>query len=101
MRAFGAIQVLTFARRPGALLRNLQSGRVISGASTITQQLIKIFSENPARTLPAKIREALAALRLERDWDKSKILEAYLNRLDYGNRRIGPALQPGPILASR
>jgi penicillin-binding protein 1C len=75
----------------GALLRNIQRERVVSGASTITQQLIKMSSENPARTFPAKIREASAALRLERKWKKSKILEAYLNRLDYGNQRIGPA----------
>jgi penicillin-binding protein 1C len=75
----------------GTLLRSMQRGRIVSGASTITQQLIKMSSGNPARTFPAKLREALVALRLERDWDKSKILEAYLNRLDYGNQRIGPA----------
>jgi penicillin-binding protein 1C len=74
----------------GALLRNTQGGRVLSGASTITQQLIKMSSHNPARTSPAKVREAFAALRLEGEWNKSKILEAYLNRLDYGNQRIGP-----------
>ena len=75
----------------GALLGNLQRGRVVSGASTITQQLIKMSSHNPARTFPEKIREAFAALRLERRWDKSQVLEAYLNRLDYGNQRIGAA----------
>jgi penicillin-binding protein 1C len=75
----------------GALLRNLQRGRVVSGASTITQQLIKMSSESAARTFPVKIREVFGALRLERVWDKSKVLEAYLNRLDYGNQRIGPA----------
>ena len=74
----------------GAFLRNLRTGRVISGGSTITQQLVKISSASATRTVPDKIREAFAALRLERDWDKSRILEAYLNRLDYGNRRIGP-----------
>lgn len=74
----------------GAGLRNLQNGRVISGASTITQQLIKISSDRNTRTFPGKIHETFAALRLERSWDKSKILEAYLNQLDYGNRRIGP-----------
>jgi penicillin-binding protein 1C len=75
----------------GALLRNIQRGHVVSGASTITQQLIKMSSESPARTFPAKTREALAALRLETEWQKSRILEAYLNRLDYGNQRIGAA----------
>jgi penicillin-binding protein 1C len=74
----------------GAFLRNLRNGRVISGASSITQQLIKISSDRDARTFSGKVREALAALQLERHWNKPGILEAYLNRLDYGNRRIGP-----------
>ena len=73
-----------------AALRNLRNGRVISGASTITQQLIKISSARRERTLAGKIREGFAALRLEREWEKKRILEAYLNRLDYGNRRFGP-----------
>jgi penicillin-binding protein 1C len=74
----------------GAIFRNLRNRRVISGASTITQQLVKISSQRDGKTLLEKLPEALAALKLERDWDKEKILDAYLNRLDYGNRRIGP-----------
>jgi penicillin-binding protein 1C len=74
----------------GALLRNLRNGRVISGASTITQQLIKISSDRDARTFSGKVGETFAALQLERHWNKPDILEVYLNRLDYGNRRIGP-----------
>jgi penicillin-binding protein 1C len=74
----------------GSAWRNLRYGRVISGASTITQQLLKnTFPEGP-RTFSAKIREALAARKLERTAGKKQILEAYLNRLDYSNRRIGP-----------
>ena len=72
----------------GAALRNLRNGRVISGASTITQQVIKISSPRDGRR--GKVQGALAALKLERNWDKRRILEVYLNRLDYGNRRIGP-----------
>ncbi|GAA5130712.1 penicillin-binding protein 1C [Luteolibacter yonseiensis] len=65
--------------------------RVVSGASTITQQLVKISSP-PARRGPfTKIREALVARRLEMTWSKKQILTAYLNRLDYGNLRIGSA----------
>ncbi len=67
----------------------LHHRRVISGASTITQQLVKISSP-PARRHPlTKVREALAARRLEMTWTKKEILTAYLNRLDYGNLRIG------------
>lgn len=73
----------------GAILRNLRNLRVISGASTITQQLIKISSPPCPRDLRAKWREAFAAMKLERIWTKDQILEAYLNRIDYGNRRFG------------
>ena len=65
--------------------------RVISGASTITQQLIKISSPPAGRTPLTKIREALQARRLEMTWSKERILTAYLNRLDYGNLRVGAA----------
>ena len=65
--------------------------RVTSGASTITQQLIKISSPKTKRNLTTKIRESLGARRLEMTWSKNEILAAYLNRLDYGNLRIGIA----------
>ncbi len=65
--------------------------RIISGASTITQQLVKISSPPTRRALPAKIYEALAARQLETKWTKQQILTAYLNRIDYGNLRIGAA----------
>ena len=74
----------------GAAWRNVRNGRIISGASTITQQLIKNASQRTERTFSAKVYETFASARLERDRDKKKILTAYLNRLDYGNRRIGP-----------
>jgi penicillin-binding protein 1C len=87
---FGEHHGLDFYAMAGAALRNLKNGRVISGASTITQQVIKIASPHNERTLSGKFQEAVAALKLERNWNKKKILEAYLNRLDYGNRRVGP-----------
>ena len=74
----------------GAALRNLWGQRIISGASTITQQTVKLGIGRTRRTFDAKWREAFSAMRLEREWTKDKILETYLNRLDYGNRRIGP-----------
>lgn len=65
--------------------------RIVSGASTITQQLIKITSPPASRSPFTKIYEALAARRLEMTWSKRQILTAYLNHLDYGNLRIGSA----------
>ncbi len=62
----------------------LVKGRVVSGASTITQQLIKV-AQPRSRTISAKLTECLQARKLERRWNKRQILEEYLNRLDYGN----------------
>ena len=63
---------------------------VVSGGSTITQQLIKLAEPRP-RSLRTKLIEAVQALRLEQVWDKQRILAAYLNRLDYGNFNRGCA----------
>jgi penicillin-binding protein 1C len=68
----------------------LSHGRITSGASTITQQLVKISERRP-RTLRAKLIESVTALRIEQLWSKDKILAAYLNRLDFGNLNIGLA----------
>ncbi len=68
----------------------IRHGRVISGGSTLTQQLIKSYEKRP-RTLRSKAIEALQAMRLEQVWSKERILLTYLNRLDYGNRCRGPA----------
>jgi len=61
----------------------------VSGASTVSQQLIKISSAPRGRTLPTKVFEALSARRLEQLWEKDAILAAYLNRLPYGNQLTG------------
>ena len=71
-----------------AAVTGLSHGRITSGASTITQQLIKISERRP-RTLRAKLIESATALRLEQLWSKDQILAAYLNRLDFGNLNIG------------
>jgi penicillin-binding protein 1C len=73
-----------------AALAGLTRGRFVSGASTITQQLVKISERRP-RTFRAKIIEAVTALRLEQEWSKEEILAAYLNRVDFGNLNIGLA----------
>ena len=73
-----------------AVWRNVVKRRVTSGASTISQQLIKVAAPRP-RTLRTKIIEALAAARLERSWSKQQILAAYVNRIEFGNSNIGIA----------
>ncbi len=73
-----------------AVARNLKSGRIISGGSTITQQLVKIASGRQRRSWSGKIYETICAWKLEHRWSKQQILAEYLNRSSYGNRRIGP-----------
>jgi penicillin-binding protein 1C len=63
---------------------------VVSGGSTVTQQLIKLAEPRP-RSLRTKLIEAVQALRFEQVWDKQRILAAYFNRLDYGNFNRGCA----------
>ncbi len=64
--------------------------RVISGGSTITQQLIKLAEPRP-RTFRTKLIECAQALRLEQVWNKQRILSEYLNRLEYGSFVTGCA----------
>ena len=73
-----------------ACLRNLRSGRIVAGGSTITQQLVKLACKRQRRNWLAKLYEAIAAWKLERFWTKEQILAEYLNRSSYGNRRVGP-----------
>ena len=73
-----------------AAWNSMLAGKRTSGASTISQQLIKLSVPRP-RTWPTKFIEAATALRLEQLWTKEEILAAYLNRLDFGNVNYGIA----------
>jgi len=73
-----------------AIARNLKSHRIISGGSTITQQLVKIATGRHRQSWIGKIYETVAAWKIERRWSKEQILAEYLNRSSYGNRRLGP-----------
>ena len=73
-----------------AVFSAVRHGEPQSGASTITQQLVKLANPGP-RTVGRKLSEMWLALRVERAWSKDRILEEYLNRLDYGNLQVGIA----------
>jgi penicillin-binding protein 1C len=73
-----------------ACTRNLRSRHLVSGASTITQQLVKRATGREQRSWSRKLYEAVIAWKLERHWNKERMLAEYLNRSSYGNRRIGP-----------
>ncbi len=82
----GGVDLPAVAR---SIWMNLKAGGVRSGASTITQQLIKISSDARQRTLRTKVTESLAARHLEMHWSKDQILAHYLNRVGYGNLFTG------------
>jgi len=71
-----------------ALLRDIRHMRVVEGGSTITQQVAKLIDPAP-RTVRAKIREAIVALRLEHRYSKREILALYCNLAPYGEQTVG------------
>ena len=72
-----------------AALRNWKKGRLSAGASTITQQLAKNLWFSPERSLLRKIKEAIMTARLELWLDKDRILELYLNVVEWGQGIFG------------
>ncbi len=92
-----------FYQNPGfdlrAMLRaayqNLRGQSIVSGGSTITQQLVRnaLFDpeERYERSLQRKLREILLAYRLSQRYTKDQILERYLNEIYYGNLAYGAA----------
>ena len=64
-----------------AFVVNIQSGRVVQGGSTLTQQLVKNFFLSNKRSLGRKANEAIMALLIERRYEKDEILQAYLNEV--------------------
>src|SRR2546423_2641861 len=67
-----------------ALVRDIMSASTKEGASSITQQLARNSLPLGGRTLSRKILEAMVALRIEKDFTKQQILEAYANRIYFG-----------------
>ena len=64
---------------------NMQRGRAVRGASTITQQLAKNLYLSPSRDPLRKLRELIIARRLEAALTKVRILEIYLNVIEWGD----------------
>lgn len=72
-----------------AFVSNLESGEVVEGASTITQQYIKNTIINRDKTFDRKIKEAALAYQLEKKYSKDQILEKYLNTIYFGQSWYG------------
>lgn len=78
---------------PGAVLRAgwqaISNGRIVSGASTLTMQTVRLLTGNRERSLCRKLLEAARALQLERRLSKDEILARYLHAAPYGGNVEG------------
>jgi len=97
INAFLAAEDWQFFRHPGVSLRgimrsilaNFWHGRRVQGASTITQQLVKLLFLDSQKTFTRKFREQIYSLLVERQFTKEQILETYLNNIYLGSGIYG------------
>jgi 1A family penicillin-binding protein len=97
LNAVIATEDANFYRHPGfdplsilrALWYDIMEQRIVSGGSTITQQLVKTLFLTPEVNLKRKITEAVLAAEITRRYTKDDILEIYLNEINYGNLAYG------------
>ena len=76
-------------RIAGAFVEDLKNGNLAQGASTISQQLVKLTCLTGVRTISRKLQEAVMAYKLEQYYTKDQILEMYLNYIYFGNGAYG------------
>lgn len=72
-----------------ALRRDIRRGRLVAGGSTITQQLAKNLFLSERRSLFRKAEEMLITVMIEQLWSKNRILEVYLNSIEWGDGVFG------------
>ncbi len=72
-----------------AVEKNLKKGKLIAGGSTISQQLAKNLFLSGDRSFIRKGEEAIITLMIEYTWSKHRILEVYLNIIEWGNGIYG------------
>ena len=95
--AFLAAEDLRFYKHPGfditrilgAVVSNVRSGGFAQGASTITQQLVKLSHLSSQKTIARKLEEIWLALQMEKQFTKNEILETYLNYIYFGQGAYG------------
>ena len=78
-----------FLRIGKAMFVNLKNGKIVQGASTISQQYVKNMYLEFDKTWKRKIEEALLTLRMEVHYNKDEILEGYINTINFGQGNYG------------
>lgn len=73
----------------GAAWQDIKAGSYVQGASTITQQLIKLSHLSAEKTISRKLEEAVLAYQMEKQFTKDEILEMYLNYVYFGRGYYG------------
>ena len=94
-----AIEDKNFYAEPGidppgiarAAIVDIKARDTVQGASTITQQLVKVRLLGDQATIQRKVTEALLAFAAERRYSKAEILEMYLNCVPFGSSAVGTA----------
>ena len=72
-----------------AVEKNIKKGKLVAGGSTISQQLAKNLFLSGSRNFIRKGQEAIITLMIESTWSKRRILEVYLNVIEWGNGVYG------------
>ncbi len=72
-----------------AFYLNIKQGRIVSGGSTLSMQVIRLAEHNPRRTLWTKFKELFKAMRLELAYSKSEILALYASHAPFGGNVVG------------
>src|SRR5665647_3931941 len=95
--AFISVEDIRFEKHPGfdiqrmfgSLLQNIKAGKIVAGAGTITQQVIRNTVLTKEKTVPRKIKEIFLAYQLEKKYSKDQILEMYLNIIYFAKGAYG------------
>jgi penicillin-binding protein 1C len=72
-----------------AIKQNFSNGKIVSGGSTITMQLVRMMRKNPPRKYSEKIYEMILATRVEIQYSKDEILALYASHAPFGNNVVG------------
>jgi len=72
-----------------AIVQNVEAGGIVSGASTLTMQVIRLSRKDQPRSYREKIKEMILALRLELSYSKKEILELYAAHAPFGGNVVG------------